>query len=112
MKGKIIIPVKGKLPEFPLQLQDIPANAPKITQSEIVAFATAYHIFRIARADFEANRAALSMKLLQCATCEEGHYFALLDEHDNLVIEDRTSLEMGTGRPILDRECIPSGGAA
>lgn len=112
MKGKIIIPVKGKLPKPSLQFKDIPADPPEITQAEIVAFATASHIFRIARADFEAKRAALTMKLLQCCTCEEGHYFALLDEHDKLVVEDRTSLEVGTRRPILDRDCVPAGGAA
>jgi hypothetical protein len=52
------------------------------------------------------------MKLLRCCSCEEGSYFALLDEHERLVVEDRTSLELGTGRPILDRDSVPSGGAA
>jgi len=112
MKAKIILPLEGTLPERPLHIQDPPDVLPEITQAEIVAFATAHHIFRIARADFEAKRAALTMQLLRCCQCEEGSSFALLDEHDKLVVEDRTSLEMGTGRPILDRDCVPSGGAA
>lgn len=112
MKAKVTIPLEGKLPERPLHIQDPPEVLPEITQAEIVAFSTASLIFRIARSDFEEKRAALTMKLLRCCHCEEGDYFALLDEHDKLVVEDRTSLEVGTRRPILYRECVPSGGAA
>jgi hypothetical protein len=112
MKAIIILSPEGKLPEGPLSVRDLPDVPPEITQKEIVAFATASHIFRLARADFEAKRAALTLKLLYCYHCEEGDYFALLAEHGELVVEDRTSLEMGTGRPILDRDCVPSGGAA
>jgi hypothetical protein len=116
MKAKIIVPTKGKLPDTlldrPLGVQDPPEPLPEITQAEIVEFATALHIFRLARGSFEAKRAALTMKLLRSCHCEEGDYFALLTEHGELVVEDRTSLEMGTGRPILDRDCVPSGGAA
>jgi len=111
MKAKIIVPIKGKLPEGPLSIQDLPEPLPEITQKEIVAFATASYIFRLARADFEAKRAALAMKLLEYCHCEEGDYFASLDEHGQLVVEDRTSLEPITRRPILDREVVPSGGA-
>ena len=112
MKTKSTIPAKGKRLEGPVRFEDLPAIAPEITQAEILMFANASHAFRLARADFEAKRAALTLKLLRCCPCEEGYYFAMLDEHDKLVIEDRTSMEMGTGRPILDRECVPSGGAA
>lgn len=117
MKAKIIVPIKRKLPDTlldgPLRIQDPPEPLPEITQAEIVAFATALYVFRLARADFEAKRAALTMKVLRSCYCEEGDYFVLLDrEQDKLIIEDRTSLEVGTGQPILDRESIPSGGAA
>ena len=112
MKARIILPLKSTLPEGPLSVRDLPEVQGEITQKEIVAFATASHIFRLARADFEAKRAALTLKVLQFCRCEEGDYFALLAEHGELVVEDRTSLEPGTGRPILDRECVPSGGAA
>jgi len=100
------------LPDRPLRIQDPPEPLPEITQAEIVLFTNASHVFRLARADFEAKRAALTLKLLRCCHCEEGSYFALLDEHDKLVVEDRSSLEMGTGRPIIDRDVVPSGGAA
>ena len=112
MKAKIILPLKGKFPEGPLSIQDPPEPLPEITQAEIVAFATASHVFRLARADFEAKRAGLTLKLLQGCHCEESDYFASLDERGQLVVEDRTSLEPITRRPILDRECVPSGGAA
>jgi len=112
MKAKIILPIKGKFPEGPPSIQDPPEPLPEITQAEIVAFATVTYVFRLARADFEAKRAGLTLKLLQGCHCEEGDYFALLGEHGELVVEDRISLEPGTGRPTLDRECVPSGGAA
>jgi hypothetical protein len=112
MKAKRAILAKDTLPEPLLKLQDPAVILAEITQAEIVAFSTASHIFRLARADFEAKRAALTMKLLRCCHCEEGDYFALLDERDKLVVEGRTSLEVGTGRPILDRDIVPSGGAA
>jgi hypothetical protein len=115
MKAKPTIrstPEEGKVLERPLGVLDPPHPLPAITQSEIVAFATALHVFRLARADFEAKRAGLTVKLLHCCHCEEGDYFTLLNEHGELVIEDRTSLEMGTRRPILDRDSVPAGGAA
>jgi hypothetical protein len=112
MKAKTTIPAKGTLPEPPLKLQGPSVILEEIAQTEIVEVSTAFHIFRVARADFEAKRGALILKLLQYYPCTEGDYFAMLDEHGDLVIEDRTSLEVGTGRPILDREFVPSGGAA
>jgi len=112
MKAKIIIPVKSEWSGRPLKIQDPPEPLPEITQAEIVAFATATYVFRLARADFEAKRAALTLKLLQGCHCEESDYFASLDERGQLVIEDRSSLEAVTRRPILDRDVVPSGGAA
>jgi hypothetical protein len=116
------IPAKRTLPEpsreatdlfdWPLHVQDPPEELPEITQHEIVAFETASFIFQIARADFEAKRAALTMKLLRDCPCEESDYFVSLDEHNNIVVEDHTSLEPLTNRKIIDREVIPSGGAA
>jgi hypothetical protein len=105
-------PEEGKALERPLAVLDPPHPVPAITQSEIVAFATALYVFRLARADFEAKRAGLTVKLLRCCHCEDGHYFTLLDERGEIVIEDRTSKEVGTGRPILDRDSVPAGGAA
>jgi len=112
MKAKTILSTEGKLSEYPLSIQDPPDVLPEITQAEIVEFSTAFYIFRIARADFEARRAALTMKLLRGCHCEESDYFASLDEHCNLVVEDRTSLEPITRRLIIDRESVLSGGAA
>ncbi len=106
------LPEKGNLLERPLSVNDPPENRPEITQSEIVAVSTAALVLRLARADFEAKRAALTLKLLQCYSCEESDYFASLDDQRNLVIEDRTSLDPITNRPIIDREVFPSGGAA
>jgi hypothetical protein len=105
-------PKPGKLPEYPLDIIDPPEVLPEITQREIVDFATAHTIFQMARADFEARRAALTIKLLRCCHCEQGHHFARLEDEDRLIIEDRTSLEVGTGRPIIDLHSVPSGGAA
>ena len=58
MKATCIVPTEGKLPERPLAIQDPPDVLPEITQAEIVAFSTASVIFRMARAAFEAKRAA------------------------------------------------------
>lgn len=104
-------PLVHALPDPPLVIQDLQFPTPTITQAEILAFVDALQIFRLARADFEAKRAALTLKLLQLCRCEMGDYFASLDEHDKVVIEDRTSLEVGTGRPIIERDSVPSGGA-
>ena len=100
------------MPDPPLIIRDLPAVQEEITQSEIVAFSTALSIFRVARADFEAKRATLTLKLLQFSLCEEGDYFASLDERGNLVIDDNTSLDPITRRMVTDRDSIPSGGAA
>jgi hypothetical protein len=112
MKAARIVPTEGKLPEYPLTIQDPPDVLPEITQTGISEFGNALYIFRMARADFEAKRAALTMKLLRCCRCKESDYFVSLDEHDNLVLEDHTSLEPITNRPIVNRDYIPSGGAA
>jgi len=100
------------LPDRPLKIQDPPEPLPEITMTEIVTFVNASHVFRLARADFERKRATLTLKLLQGCHCEESDYFASLDERGQLVVEDRTSLEPVTRRPILDRNVVPSGGAA
>lgn len=106
------LPEEGNLLERPLSINDPPENQPEITQGEIVAVSTAFLVLRLARADFEAKRAALTLKLLRLYTCEESDYFASLDDHGNLVIEDRTSLDPITNQPLTDREVFPSGGAA
>jgi len=112
MKAQCRVAERGKLPEGPLEVRDLPAVAPEITQAEIVAFSNASHVFRLARADFEAKRAALALKLLQCCGCEEGSYFIFLDDEGNLVVEDHTSLAPVTQRPVIDRSIVPSCGAA
>ncbi len=115
MKLKSKIPdelVQKQLSNPPLLIKDPPDQLPEITQDEIGEFLNALHTFRLARAHFEANRAAITMKLLRVCRCEEGDYFALLDEHDNLVVEDNTSVAPGTGRPITFRDSVPSSGAA
>jgi hypothetical protein len=106
------VPQDNELPNPPLERADTPRNPPTISQREIVAFVTALQIFQLARADFEAKRAALVMKLLQICPCEEGQYFALLDEQGNITVEAHTSLEPGTNRPVIDREIVPCGGPA
>jgi len=100
------------LPDPPLTFQDLPQVLPEIGQAEIVAFSNASLRFYVARADLEQKRAALSLKLLQGCKCVEGSYFVSLDENLNLVVEDHASLEVGTRRPITDRNVVPSGGAA
>ena len=100
------------LSDRPLKIQDPPRDLPEITQAEIVEFSNASHVFRLARADFEAKRAALALKLLQCCGCEEGSYFIFLDDEGNLVVEDHTSLAPVTRRPVIDRSIVPSCGAA
>lgn len=106
------LPEEGNLLDRPLTINDPPENQPDITQAEIVAVSTAGLVLRLARGDFEAKRAALTLKLLRYQTCEESDYFASLDDQGNLVIEDRTSLDPITNRLIVSREVFPSGGAA
>jgi hypothetical protein len=106
------LPEEGNLLDRPLSINDPPENRPDITQAEIVALSTAGLVLRLARADFEAKRAAVTLKLLQCYSCEESDYFASLDDQGNLVIEDRTSLDPITNRLVITRQVFPSGGAA
>jgi hypothetical protein len=112
MKAKATIPKESKLPERPLAIVDPPEVLPEISQAEIVAFSRALQIFQLARADFEQRRAAVTMKLLHLCACEKGDYFAFLDDAGNLIVEDCTSLEPITNRPVVDRSSVPSGGAA
>ncbi len=112
IQARRAVPAEGKLPDPPLNIQDTPNVLPEITHAEMVEFANAFYVFRLARADFEAKRAALTMKLLRGCRCEESDYFASLDEHSSLIIEGHTSLDVVTRRLIIDRESVPSGGAA
>jgi hypothetical protein len=106
------LPEEGNLLDRPLSINDPPENQPDITQREIVAVSTAGLVLWLARSDFEAKRAALTLKLLRYNTCEESDYFASLDDQGNLVIEDRTSLDPITNRLLITRQVFPSGGAA
>lgn len=112
MKAETSLLREGNLLERPLGINDPPRVLPEIRQAEIVAFSTALHVLRLAQADFEAKRGALTLKLLRVCSCEEGSYFASLDECSQIVIEDHTSLEPVTRRPLVDRESVPSFGPA
>jgi hypothetical protein len=105
-------PQPSELPDPPVVCQDIPQCPPEISQSEIVAYETALHHYRLAKADFERKRSDLALKLLQLCHCQEGHYFAFLDDAGNLVVENHTSLAPVTRRPVIDRTVVPVGGAA
>jgi len=96
----------------PVGVIDLAEDLPPITQSEMVAFATAFTAFRLARADFEAKRAALTLKLLQLSHCNQGSYFARLDGQGNLVIENRGSIAVDFGEPAVEIDVIPSSGQA
>jgi hypothetical protein len=91
---------------------DLAADQPSISQSEIIAFITAFDSFRLARADFEAKRAALTLKLLQLSHCEDGSYFVHLDPQGNLIHEDRSSIAVDFGQPACETVVIPSSGPA
>lgn len=82
---------KSKLPDPPVLLQDVPGSPPAIAQAELVVAADAEHRFRIARADYERKRAALTLKLLQGCQAEPGSIEVKLDEEGNVVLTDWTS---------------------
>jgi hypothetical protein len=106
MKNKPIVP---QLPEPPLVLRDIEGRS-MISQSEIVALATAEEVFQIARADYEMKRAAITLKLLRLCDPEPGSYKVELNRNGGLILTDETSIPVGrvilgegdSQRPILD----------
>jgi hypothetical protein len=102
MKAKIILPIKGKLPERPktrelpdppLHFADLPDISPTIRQDEIVAFDNARHSYEIAKADYEAKGAALRLKVLQLCPVQRGDACIHIDERSGqlIVMEDRRS---------------------
>lgn len=103
-------PHRGILVEPLLELNDQPAVLREITNAEITRVLTAFQILQIARADFEQKRAALALKLFFLAKCEKGQYSVTLDKQDRIVVEEYSSEDTLTGRPIIDHTIIPSVG--
>jgi hypothetical protein len=54
------------------------------------------------------KRAALTLKLLHGCHCEESDLYVSLDEQGNFNLEDHSSLEVGTFRPLVDHDIVPS----
>ncbi len=103
-------PTSPPLP--PVGVVDLAEDQPPITQSELLAFGNAHHCFNLARADFEAKRAALTLKLLRFSECQAGCLFVRLDPHGNLIFENRESINLNFGEPATDTFIIPSSGPA
>jgi hypothetical protein len=88
VKDKAVRETEGKVPEPPLELVDLAAKLPKITQDELVIYMNAKHNYRIARATYETYRAAITMRLLLGSLIEPGNISALLDGDDELVLSN------------------------
>jgi hypothetical protein len=107
MKNTPIVP---QLPDPPLRAVDLSETLPEISQDEIVVLANAFHHFRIALADYEMKRAAVTLKLLQLCTPEPGSYNLELNRSGGLILTDETSIPveriiLGEGdshRPFLE----------
>lgn len=69
----------------PVEIQDPPKPLPKITQAELLLLADAECAFKLARADYEMKRAAVTFKLL-FADPEPGILGAKLDPLGNFVL--------------------------
>jgi hypothetical protein len=84
--------VRQPLPDPPLIPEDVPMIGPDITQKEIVAFLSARSVYRVARADYEAKRGKIVLKLLQFCTPERGSHTMLhLDEGGVLHVREHHS---------------------
>jgi hypothetical protein len=106
-------PKPGELPDPPLSKADPPEELPMISQREIVAYITALELLQFAKADLEAKRGGLVLKLLHFCHCEVGSYIAYLDEAGNLVTEDRSSISYPTApNSASQRYVSPSSGPA
>ena len=101
MKTKQIVP---QLPDPPLEVIDLPETLPIVSQTEIVHLSNAYNRFRLALADYEMKRAALTLKLLQNCRCEEGSYEIELNQEGGLILTDRSGVP-------FEREVMGKGGS-
>jgi hypothetical protein len=88
MKNKAIVP---QLPNPPVITVDLPTHSPTIAQAELVEADGAAHRLRLARADYEQKRAALTLKLLQLCEPEPGCIEAKLDEEGIVTLTDWSS---------------------
>ncbi|MGH9764400.1 MAG: hypothetical protein ACREDR_18345 [Blastocatellia bacterium] len=106
MKAKSSIPKRAKnpplrqLPDPLLIPQDI-HDLPTITQAELLAYVSAERCYRVARADFEMKRAALTLKLLHDCEIESmtSNFDARLDKDGRVVFSDSSS----SGPPEVTR---------
>ncbi|MGD0697062.1 MAG: hypothetical protein ABSB82_19765 [Terriglobia bacterium] len=78
----------SKLPDPPLMLEDIPQSLPPITQAELTSLVDAELRFRVARADYEAKRATVTLKLLLLCLPEPGDFGAELNRDGELVLTE------------------------
>jgi hypothetical protein len=80
-----------QLPDPPLQVVDLPHALPIITQGELITLADAHRRFQLARADFDAKRATLTLKLLQLCNVESGSLEVKLCKDGTLMLTDWSS---------------------
>jgi len=117
MKNKPRVPER-QLPDQGMPLPDpplIPVDVPTqpsavVTELEFVALMNAHHTYQVARADFERKRAAVTLKLLLCATLESNSYTVELNQQGGLIVTDygsisaeRTVIGEGDSRAALIR---------
>jgi len=87
MKVASIVAKKGKLPEAPLEMQDLPNRLPKISQGELLAYVNAKQCYQIAQADYEKKRANITLRLLQlCESAPGDISVSLQEDGDRLVV--------------------------
>ena len=87
-------PKPGKLPEWPVQMVDLPDRLPKISAKELSECLNALFRYNLARADYERKRAEITLKLLSGCEIEfqgPGGLSAKLDEEGRVVIRDSSS---------------------
>lgn len=84
---------KGKLPDPPVSVLDLPSELPTIGQDEITAFEDAKHSYELAKAAYEAKGAALRLKVLQLCPVQRGGACVYIEERTGqlVVMEDRRS---------------------
>jgi len=88
MRENPVTETEGKLPEPPLELVDVLAKLPKITQAQLVVCYNARNDFRIAQAKYEVHRAAITFRLLYGCGIEPGDISAMLNGDGELVLSD------------------------
>jgi hypothetical protein len=87
--------ITPQLPDPPVEKIDFPEVLPAVTQTELTAVASAHNRFELAKADFEAKRANLKLKLVMLCKLEPGDLDARLCKDGSILMIDSCS----TGTP-------------